>query len=147
MAFHSDSTILFRPYASWYDVTNSSAVSGWKTIRFQSSEVQTGDLTMDTSNGRFTVGSSDAEGYYFVSFNHAHGNGGHGSYHLRIVSNGVGNMGQSHSNDGARNSMSTIMYMASGWYFECQTHHDNTSHNCEETDRMTRMAAFRLNNI
>ena len=140
MAYFADSTQLFYPVYSAYNVSNTSGTSGWKTCDWQTVEIDTTEIA--ESSG--TVTTQEA-GYYYCHFNHFHNNGSHGQYRTRITSNGIGDFSYQWTNTGDGSSISGIVYLAEGWWVKCQTYHDNTNHPEQNSDRRNKFGIWRFN--
>ena len=65
MALYQDETQLFYPVYSAFNVSNSSAASGWKTIDWATVEIDTTEIA--ESSGTITTQEA---GYYYCHFNY-----------------------------------------------------------------------------
>ena len=140
MAFFADSTQLFYPVYSAYNVSNTSGGSGWKTMDWQTVEIDTTEIS--ESSGTVTVTEA---GYYFCNFNHFHSNGSHGQYRTQLTSNGVGDFSYSWNNTEDGSSISGLVYLADGWWVRAQAYHDNSNHPTNNNGRRNKFAIWRFN--
>ena len=116
-----------RPHAYWYGVSNTSGVSGWKTIQWNTQRSQSG-ISQSNSNSRFTA---NIAGWYHVIFNHYHSNGVHSSYYTSVVKN-ASTHETYYYHDNARAAYTSCMVYLNGSsdYLEFTTYHSNSSHPC-----------------
>tara|TARA_R100001460_G_C3480336_1_gene168219 strand:+ start:51 stop:488 length:438 start_codon:yes stop_codon:yes gene_type:complete len=140
MALFADDTQLFYPVYSAYNVTNSSAASGWKTMDWATVEIDTTEIS--ESSGTITTQEA---GYYFCAFNHHHNNGSHGQYRTQLTSNGIGDFSYAWHYDSDGSSICGLVYLAEGWWVKAQVYHDNSAHATSNSNRRNKFVIWRFN--
>ena len=140
MALFADDTQLFYPVYSAYNASNTSGVSGWQTIDWNTVEIDTTEIA--ESSGTITTQEA---GYYYCHFNHYHQNGSHGAYRTQITSNGIGDFAYQWTSGADGSSISGMVYLAVGWWVKAQAYHDNTNHGVYNSGRRNKFAIWRFN--
>ena len=133
---------ILEPAFCGYDVTNSSGVNGWKNIQWATMEVDTCS-GWDNTNFKWVP---DKEGWYLITFAHAHTGGHHDEYEAEIKV--AGSVIASAACRADRISLSGVAYM-NGTSDNCEwkIYHNNTNHGCDNGDKRTSGCAFRLSGV
>ena len=133
---------ILEPAFHGYDVTNSTGVNGWKNIQWATMEVDTCS-GWDNTNFKWVP---DKEGWYLITFAHAHVNGWHDEYEAEIKV--AGSVIASASCRADRISVAGLGYMnGTGNAIEWKIYHNNTNHACDNGDKRTSGSAFRLSGV
>ncbi len=133
---------ILEPAFCGYDVTNSSGVNGWKNIQWATMEVDTCS-GWDNTNFKWVP---DKEGWYLITFAHAHTGGHHDEYEAEIKV--TGSVIASAACRADRISVAGLGYMnGTGNAVEWKIYHNNTNHACDNGDKRTSGSAFRLSGV
>ena len=143
MGFYNGAYKVNEPAFYGYDSANSSGVSGWKNIRFNT-------IAKDSHsgwNGTNNEYTPPVAGYYHCIFSHGHTNNGHDHYQTRIAINGI-KYASDGTGDGWRSSCSCIAYFnGSSDKVVFSVYYSNTAHSDDNDDRLVSAVVYRLENL
>lgn len=128
-----------------FNSIDTSGVNGWKAIRVNPdfrSGLAGSTAIYNSSNGTF---QPNEEGWYVMHFGHAHQNGAHGNYRIRMVHSHFDNIGYLWAPNSSNATVTAVSYF-NGVDHSAQflTYHDNTNHPDDNGQRMIYQAVFRI---